>query len=127
MPRILQTTINSHFKVVILILTLTFAGFDFIPPIMSKIDIRKFDILKNFQIKRLFLVFFSLQCWFKLSGQIEQNLNFQTRFSQIGLRLDKNWTEKKLLRISPELLWCHFFSEILNKNFTPKMGYFGFF
>ena len=26
----------------------------------------------------------------------------------------------------PELIWCHFFSEILNKNFSPKMGHFGF-
>ena len=68
-----------------------------------------------------------LQCWFKLSGQNEQNLNFQTRFSQIGLRLDKKWRGQKLLRISPELIWCHFFSEILNKNFTPKLGHFGFF
>ena len=68
-----------------------------------------------------------LQCWFKLSGQNEQNLNFQTRFSQIWLRLDKKEREQKLLRISPELIWCHFFSEILNKNFTPKMGQFGFF
>ena len=32
-----------------------------------------------------------------------------------------------MLRISPELIWCHFFSEIVNKNFTPKMGHFGFF
>ena len=68
-----------------------------------------------------------LQCWFKLSGQIEQNLNFQTRFSQIGLRLDKKWREQKLLRISPELICCHFFSEILNKIFAPKVGHFGFF
>ena len=67
-----------------------------------------------------------VQCWFKLSGQNEQNLNFQTRFSQIGLRLDKKWRGQKFLRISPELIGCHFFSEILNKNFTPKMGHFGF-
>ena len=32
-----------------------------------------------------------------------------------------------MLRISPELVWCHCFSEIFNKNFTPKMGHFGFF
>ena len=32
-----------------------------------------------------------------------------------------------LLRISPESIWCHFFSEILNKDFTPKMCHFGFF
>ena len=32
-----------------------------------------------------------------------------------------------MLRILPELLWCHFFSEIRNKNFTSKMGHFGFF
>ena len=32
-----------------------------------------------------------------------------------------------MLRTSPELIWCYFFSEILNKNFTPKMGHFGFF
>ena len=68
-----------------------------------------------------------VQCWFKLSGQNEQNLNFQTRFSQIGLRLDKKGRGQKLLRISPELIWCHFFSEILNINFNPKMGHFGFF
>ena len=68
-----------------------------------------------------------LQCWFKLSGQNEQNLNFQTRFSQIALRLDKKWGGQKLLRILPELIWCHFFSKILNKNFTPKLGHFGFF
>ena len=59
-------------------------------------------------------------CCFKLSGQNEQSLNFQTRFSQIGLRLNKKWTEQKLLRISSELIWCNFFSEILNQNFTPK-------
>ena len=40
----------------------------------------------------------------KLSGQNEQNLNFQTRFSQIGLRLDKNGLEQMLLRILSELL-----------------------
>ena len=68
-----------------------------------------------------------VQCWFKLSGRNEQNLNFQTRFSQIGLRLEKTWRWQKLLKISPELIWCHFFSEILNKKFTPKMGHFGFF
>ena len=43
------------------------------------------------------------------------------------LRLDKKWTEQKLLKISSELLLCNFFSEILNQNFTPKMGHFGFF
>ena len=59
-------------------------------------------------------------CWFKLSGRNEQNLNFQTRFSQIGLRLDKKWRGQKLLRISSELIWCHFFSEILNTNFGVK-------
>ena len=32
-----------------------------------------------------------------------------------------------MLRISPKLIWCYFFSEILNKNFTPKMCHFGFF
>ena len=32
-----------------------------------------------------------------------------------------------MLRVLPEFIWCHFFSEIINKNFTPKMGYFGFF
>ena len=58
-----------------------------------------------------------VQCWFKLSGQIEQNLNFQTRFSPIGLRSDKNWGEQKLLRVSPELIWFSFFFEILNQNF----------
>ena len=68
-----------------------------------------------------------IQWWFKLSGQNEQNLNFQTRFSQIGLRLDKKWREQKLIRFSPELIWCYFFSETLNQNFTPKMGHFGFF
>ena len=68
-----------------------------------------------------------IQCWFKLSGQNEQNLNFQTRFSQIGLKLDKKWREQKLLRILSKLIWCYFFSEILNQNFTPKMGHFGFF
>ena len=76
----------------------------------------------------VFCRFFSLiQCWFKLSGQNDQNLNFQTRFSQIGLRLDKKWRVQKLLRISPELIWCHVFSEILNKNFSPKKGHFCFF
>ena len=30
-----------------------------------------------------------IQCWFKVSGQNEQNLHFQTRFYQIGLRLVK--------------------------------------
>ena len=55
-----------------------------------------------------------IQCWFKLSGQNEQNLNFQTRFSQIGLKLDKKWRLQKLPKISPELKWCYFFSQILN-------------
>ena len=32
-----------------------------------------------------------------------------------------------MLKISAELIWCHFFPEILNKHFTPKMGRFGFF
>ena len=45
-----------------------------------------------------------IQCWFKLSGQNEQNLNFQTSFSQIGLKLDQKWREQKLLRISAELI-----------------------
>ena len=40
-----------------------------------------------------------VQFWFKLSGQNEQNLIFQTRFSQIGLRLHKKWTEQKMLKI----------------------------
>ena len=65
--------------------------------------------------------------WFKLSGQNEQKLNFQTRFSRIGLRLDKKWSEQKLLRISSELIWCNFFFEILNQNCTPKLSHFGFF
>ena len=77
--------------------------------------------------KESFFIDLNIQCWFKLSGRNQQNLNFQTRFSQIGLRLDKMWRGQKLLRISPELIWCHFFTEILNKNFTPKMGHFGFF
>ena len=37
--------------------------------------------------------------------------------SQIGLRLDKKWREQKLHRISSELIWCNFFSEILNQKF----------
>ena len=65
--------------------------------------------------------------WFKLSGKNEQNLNFHTRFSQIRLRLDKKWWWQMLLKISPELIWCHFFSEIFDKNFTPIMGHFSFF
>ena len=56
----------------------------------------------------------------------EQNLNFQTRFSQIGLRLDTKRREQELLRVSSELT-SNFFSEILNQTFTPKMGHFGFF
>ena len=69
-------------------------------------------------------MFRTIQCCFKLSGQNEQNLNFQTPFSQIGLRLDKKGRKQKLLRISPESIWCHFFSEVLNKIFTPKSGSF---
>ena len=60
-----------------------------------------------------------IQCWFKLSGRNEQNLNFQTRFSQIGLRLDKKWRGQKLLRISPELIWCHF-SPKFSTNILPQ-------
>ena len=52
---------------------------------------------------------------------------FKQNFSQIGLWLDKKLTELKMLRISPELTWCNFLSKILNQNFTPKMGNFGFF
>ena len=33
----------------------------------------------------------------------------------------------KLLRISSNLIWFNFFFEILNQNFTPKMGHFNFF
>ena len=32
-----------------------------------------------------------------------------------------------MLRISAEFLWCHFFPKFSTKNFTPKMGHFGFF
>ena len=32
-----------------------------------------------------------------------------------------------MFRILPELIWCHFFSKILNKKITPKVGHFGFF
>ena len=52
---------------------------------------------------------------------------FKRVFSQIWLRLDKKRTEQKLLKILSELIWCSFFSEILNQNFTPKKGHFGFF
>ena len=84
-------------------------------------------ILYFFNLKLITLVALSfVQCWFELSGQNE-NLNFKTRFSQIGLRLDKKWRKQKLLRISSELIWCIFFSATLNQNFTPKMGHFGFF
>ena len=76
---------------------------------------------------KLFNLSKKVQCWFKLSGQNEQNLNFQTRFSQIGLKLDKKRTEIKLLRISSELIWCNFFSEVLNQHFTPRMGHLDFF
>ena len=64
-----------------------------------------------------------IQCRFKLSGQNEQNLNFQTSFfpNWVKIRQEKN-------RNSSELIWCYFFfSEILNQNFTPKMGHFDFF
>ena len=55
-------------------------------------------IPKNLQIeyKSYVAPHMLLQCWFKLSGQNEQNLNFETRFSQIGLRLDKKWREQKI-------------------------------
>ena len=52
---------------------------------------------------------------------------FQTRFSQIGVKFDKMWRQQKLLKISPETIWCHFFCKILYKNCTPKMSHFGFF
>ena len=58
----------------------------------------------------------NILCWFKLSGQNELNFNFQTRFAPIGLRIDKKRREQKLLRILLELLWCFFFSEILNQK-----------
>ena len=32
-----------------------------------------------------------------------------------------------MLKISSKLIRCNFVSEILNQNFTPKMGHFGFF
>ena len=95
--------------------------------LIRKILHRKFTNNTTAEFFNEFELGTTIQCWFKLYGRNEQNLNFQTRFSQIGLRLDKKWTEQKLLRISPELIWCHFFAEILNKNFTPKMGHFGFF
>ena len=82
------------------------------------------QLVRNWKIKysilKSVLLWLGIQCWFKLSGQNEQNLNFQTRFSQIGLRLDKKWRGQKLLRILPKLIWCHFFSKVLNKNFTQS-------
>ena len=54
-------------------------------------------------------------------------MKFQTRFSQIGSRIDKKYTRQKLLRNFSEVIWLNFVSEILNQNFTPKMGQFGFF
>ena len=35
--------------------------------------------------------------------------------------------KQKLLRVSLDLIWCNFFSESINQNFAPKIGYFGFF
>ena len=66
-----------------------------------KLDLKNFLFDYNWRISRkqlrfnvmLFLLYTIVQCWFKLSGQNEQNLNFQTRFSQIGLRLDKKWRD----------------------------------
>ena len=84
---------------------------------------KQYKGLKTIFISSIFYYwhFFDIQCWFKLTGQ---NLTFQTRFSQIGLKLDKNWTEQKLITISPALIWCNFFSEMLNQNSIPKIGHF---
>ena len=57
---------------------------------------------------------FATQCWFKLFGQNEESIKFQTLFSQIAA---KNFTK---------IIMVHCFSEILIQNFTPKMGRFGF-
>ena len=50
-----------------------------------------------------------------------------SNFPQTGFKLDKKWGEQKLLIISSKYIWGNFFSEILNQNFTPKMGHFDFF
>ena len=48
---------------------------------------------------------------FSLAGHNEQNVEFHTRLlqtikQQIGLRLNKKRRDQKLLRISPEIIWC---------------------
>ena len=65
---------------------------------ISTLFIQPFDTAK---CEKLFacqtLMLYYLQCRFKLSGQNEQNLNFQTRFSQLGLRLEKSEEDKSCL------------------------------
>ena len=68
----------------------------------------------------------AIQCRFKSTGQKQQNSNFQRHFSQIGLRLNKNEERKSCLEFHHNY-YGTIVSEILNQNFTPKMGHFGFF
>ena len=68
-----------------------------------------------------------IQCWFKLTGQNEQILKIQTRFSQIVLRLDKKWREQKLLKNSPELYGAIFSPEFSTKISPKKWEFFVFF
>ena len=80
-------TVNCKFP---LLIVNVFQEVPFAEKEISTLFIQPFDTAK---CEKLFacqtLMLYYLQCRFKLSGQNEQNLNFQTRFSQIGLRLDK--------------------------------------
>ena len=48
------------------------------------------------------------------------NKTWNTSFSN-WIKFRQKAREHKLLRISSELIWCNFFFDILNQNFTPKM------
>ena len=59
-----------------------------------------------------------IQCRFKITGQDKQNLNFQTQFSQTGLRLETKKREPELVRFLPEIILQHSQPKFCSKNLS---------
>ena len=58
---------------------------------------------------------------------MNKTLNFQPRFSQIGLGLDKKGREQKVLRVPSELIWCNFSPKFSTKVLPQKRVILAFF
>ena len=94
----------------------------------------EFDCRLLHEINHSLIVQISLLAFSKLSLLRENysaDLNYpdKTNIFENSNAFFSNWvnisnkrTEPKLLRVSPEIIWCNCFSKILNLIFTPKMG-----